>query len=194
MTLSFKLYRDFIKPDWSINEVIAFISGILCVLVLIALHFKILPDSFGFLAIILFFVLPIIMFLTMFSEEEHKKSYIGKFEINEEGVVIVDKMILWKDVENIQITYFDYKGRYLTSSTKYSNKLSSGGNNVIFISQRGDNDFMGNFLIENKGDTIKIKELMWNIVKSNKLTFDIAKQIIGPENYKEFQEVKSYSK
>lgn len=102
-------------------------------------------------------------------------------------------MILWKDIDKIQITYFDYKRRYLTSGTKYSNKLSSGVNNLISISQRGDNDFIGNFLIEKKAETIKLKELLWNVVKTNKLTFDISKQLVGPSNYKEFQEVKSYS-
>ncbi|MBK7808452.1 MAG: hypothetical protein IPJ51_19495 [Saprospiraceae bacterium] len=144
-------------------------------------------------AILLFFILPIIVFITMFSEEEHTKNHIGKLEINEEGIIIVDKMTLWKDIENIQITYFDYKRRYLTLSSKFSNKLSSGVNNVISISQRGDNDFIGNFLIENKAETIKLKELLWNVVKTNKLTYDISKQLVGPSNYKEFQEVKSYS-
>jgi hypothetical protein len=41
---------------------------------------------------------------------------------------------------------------------------------LISISQRGDNDFIGNFLIENKAETIKLKELLWNVVKTNKLT------------------------
>ena len=46
---------------------------------------------------------------------------------------------------------------------------------------------------ENKAETIKLKELLWNVVKTNKLTYDISKQLVGPSNYKEFQEVKSYS-
>lgn len=193
MALSFKLYTDFKKPNRSSVEKMVSFSAILCVLIIVLLYFKIIPDSFMIVAILIFFILPIIVFITMFSEEEHTKNHIGKLEINEEGIIIVDKMILWKDIENIQITYFDYKRRYLTSGTKYSNKLSSGVNNVISISQRGDNDFIGNFLIENKAETIKLKELLWNVVKTNKLTFDISKQLVGPSNYKEFQEVKSYS-
>jgi len=194
MAISFKLYTDFKKPNRSSSEKMVSFSGILCVLIFILLYFKIIPDSFMIVAILLFFILPFIGFKTMFTEEEHSKNYIGKLEINEEGIIIVDKMILWKDIDKIQITYFDYKGCYLTLSSKYSNKLSSGVNNVISISQRGDNDFIGNFLIENKAETIKLKELLWNVVKTNKLTFDISKQLIGPSNYKEFQEVKSYSK
>jgi len=193
MAFSFKLYSDFKKPNRSSSEKIASFSGILCVLIFVLLYFKIIPDSFMIVAILLFFILPIIVFITMFSEEEHTKNHIGKLEINEEGIIIVDKMTLWKDIENIQITYFDYKRRYLTLSSKFSNKLSSGVNNVISISQRGDNDFIGNFLIENKAETIKLKELLWNVVKTNKLTYDISKQLVGPSNYKEFQEVKSYS-
>lgn len=193
MAFSFKLYSDFKKPNRSSGEKIASFSGILCVLIFVLLYFKIIPDSFMIVAILLFFILPIIVFITMFSEEEHTKNHIGKLEINEEGIIIVDKMTLWKDIENIQITYFDYKRRYLTLSSKFSNKLSSGVNNVISISQRGDNDFIGNFLIENKAETIKLKELLWNVVKTNKLTYDISKQLVGPSNYKEFQEVKSYS-
>ena len=193
MAISFKLYTDFKKPNCSSSEKIVSFSGILCVLIFVLLYFKIIPDSFMIVAILLFFILPFIGFKTMFTEEEHSKNYIGKLEINEEGIIIVDKMILWKDIDKIQITYFDYKRRYLTSGTKYSNKLSSGVNNLISISQRGDNDFIGNFLIEKKAETIKLKELLWNVVKTNKLTFDISKQLVGPSNYKEFQEVKSYS-
>lgn len=193
MTLSFKLYTDFKKPNWSLNEKLVSFSAILCVLILVLLHFKIIPDSFMIVAILLFFILPFIGFKTMITEEEHSKNYIGKLEINEEGIIIVDKIILWKDIDKIQITYFDFKQRYLTLSSKYSNKLSSGVNNVISLSQRGDNDFIGNFLIENKAETIKLKELLWNVVKTNKLTFDISKQLVGPSNYKEFQEVKKYT-
>ena len=189
MQLTYKLYKDFKKPDRTQSEKIANGSYLLGILVYIASLLKIISNNYIILSLICLFIGVIILCSTFFLEEEHSKSFIGYLTFEEEKITFNNVKISWGEIKEIHLSYFDIKGT-LGNNSRYQNQRSSGIDNVVYLLLKDGRLFNGHFLLENKIQSKMLLELLWRVVKSKKLSLENSKQVIHPVFYKDIQELK----
>lgn len=194
MKFTTRIY-DFKKPKESLNNKIAYSAWGIALITLLGINQDILPSNFftNTVIFICVFVPPIIGFSAMFTKEEHKKKLIGILQINTEKIDWSGQEIIWDDIEDITISFFDYSGRFIyKGSGNYENNQSNGLDNKIKIILKDSSKYEGNILIESKQSAKDLKDVLWCVIKENKISVQNAKQMINPENYKECQEIKKY--
>lgn len=158
------------------------------------LYFKIAENGVILLFLFISMFIPLILKITsFFSYESSSKKNIGYIELNKSYIDLNGKKILWEEINTILILSSTYKGQFLNKSRlDYSNQLSLGIDNEIFIKTKSGFEFKGNYLIDSKHKIAELKILLWEVIKNNTISLENAKQMIFPENYKENQELKKY--
>ena len=186
---------DFKKPKESQNNKIAYLIWGIVLIALFGINQKILPSNIliNSILIICLFILAFIRMSTLFKNEEHTKKVIGVLEIEIEKLIWNERQIVWDDIEQIAISFFDYNGRFLYKGKgDYGNNQSNGLDNEIKIILKDSTKYKGNIFIESEQSIKDLREVLWSVIKKNKISIENAKKMINPGNYKEHQEIKKY--
>lgn len=194
MNFSAELYIDVEKPKYSQNEKIAYLCTGIALLILIGLIYEIIPEN-GFIILILVAcaIIPSIIDLGgFFKEEEISKKHIGMVDFALDKITWKKEKIIWSDIKDIAITFFDYKGKLLYDDS-YNNSRSAGLSNKIFILTKEGKEYSANVLLQSEMESEFFANVLMEIIKVNTISYKNAKQIINPGTYAEHQELKKHS-
>jgi len=173
MKFTTKIY-DFKKPKESQNNKIVYLAWGIALIALFGINQKILPSSFllNTVIIICIFIPPIIGLSALFRKEEHTKKLIGVLEIETERLKWNGREFTWEEIEEIAISFFDYQGKFIyKGSGNFGNNQSNGLDNEIKIMMKDSTKYEGNILIESKQSIKALREVLWCVIKENKISF-----------------------
>lgn len=113
-------------------------------------------------------------------------------EIDEEKIIIGEKMYYWKEIKNIKIDYHDYKGRQeYRGSGNYRPNKSAGFENYISFLTIDNEQVKYNFKLDSAIQIYTLRCVFERMAKQKTLTFDVIKKLYKPENYADTQKIKS---
>lgn len=190
-----EIYDEFKKPRLSTNNKVSYLGWGLALIIILGVYKGIIPDYswVKMIIIICLFIPPIVGFFALISKEEHTKRRIGFIEINTEKLVWNGEEIRWHEIEEISITHFDYRGRFIyKGSGDFGNNLSNGLDNPVKIMLSDKRRYEGYVLLASKEKIHELKNVLWEVLKNNSISLENAKRMINPGNYEEHQELKRY--
>ncbi len=192
MKFSAQIFQYFNKPDLSTNEIVAYLNWIIILLALFGMYMDLLPENalvVGLICVCLFINGGIKVF-ALFAEQEHTKRPAGIIEFELQQLTWNNRPIKWNDMQKISISTGDYRGRFTGGVEGYKNRQSAGLDNFIRIELNDKEIFQASMLIESKDRSEALNALLWEIVKANNISYQNAKRMVGPKNYKEHQDLK----
>lgn len=202
MQCRFKIYKDVRFEEVTIYESLPAALLWIVVMLLPIFYFRWL-SNIGFIQIPDWVVLAIIWmgicllfyYYNFETEKEHTKRDIGEIIFTPDNLIWNDEQLNWSEITVHKLHCKDYKGKQWKERLKSRGFLmhtkSSGLSNKIEFSYK-EQMYQANFLIESKKDSVYLKNLLWEILKNNRLAHEQAKRIINPANYKEHQKIKKY--
>ena len=194
LNFSTELYANVTKPRFSKNEKIAYLCGAVALALLGGLHSEMIPEN-GFIIFILLicaFTPSFINITGIFKEVELNSEHLGMINFTLDKIEWSKETILWTDIHEISMVYFDYRGRFL-SSNSLENDRSAGLDNKISILTKDGKEYSANMLMVSEAGCNFLKKVLIEVVKTNEISYKNAKRMINPGNYAEHQELKKYS-
>jgi hypothetical protein len=193
MKFATKIYTGYKEPYFSKNNIVLCTCfGI--ILLLGFLNYKNFGVSTQLMAKVMFtftIIYAIIAFSAFFREEEHIKSLYGEIEINRKFINWNGFEFVWDEIKEINIEYFNYKGKLINFSINdYRNKRSAGVDNKLSFQLTDGRKFEGYLFISSEKKVEELKMVLWEVIKNNEISLNIAINLVHPSNYKEHQNLK----
>ena len=147
-------------------------------------------DLFIVIAFIAFFFTKLYCF---FGEEEHEKELIGELKIDNKAIIWANQVIEWNKINNIHLTYDDYKYKYINQYKRGLKKNRSAGvNNELTLVTVDGERYSGNMFLSSEGEIDKLRIKLWEVIKANKLPLENARKMIKAKDDEENQKLKKY--
>lgn len=127
--------------------------------------------------------------ISFFSKYEHSKGQLTKLKIQETHIIWNNTVIKWSEIIDFKIGYNEIDNE-LNIKLGPKNNKSDGMNTISIITEHGK-EYNGHYHIKSDYDLNKLKDLLWDCIVKNKINYNIAKNIVKPESYKEHQNLKN---
>ncbi len=173
---------------------IAYGSQIILLIILFLLSKKIIMSKpiWMILIYILLFLPILLKIFNLWHQEIYTYDEEILLEIDEEKIIIGEKMYYWKEIKNIKIDYQDYEGKQeYKGSGNYRPNKSAGFENYISFLTIDNEQVKYNFKLDSAIQIYTLRCVFERMAKQKTLTFDVIKKLYMPENYADTQKIKS---
>ncbi len=173
---------------------IAYGSQITAIIVMFLLSKKIIINNpfWTILICILLFFPILIKIFSFWQQEIYTYDEEILLEIDEEKIIIGEKMYYWKEIKNIKIDYQDYEGKQeYRGSGNYRPNKSAGFENYISFLTIDNEQVKYSFKLDSAIHISTLKYVFERIASQKILPLDVIKKLYKPENYANIQKIKS---
>lgn len=187
--IEFELYTDYKIKNWNLNmkvNMVVLVFAIVTLLIQDSLNDSLL-HYFSLTMVGLFMLYQLVGIKSFFSKYEHTKGEKGSLGFSETAIIWNGNEIRWNEIIDIEIQYFEIDNQQSWDSGPNNNV--SDGFNPISIKTK-EKTFHGHYHISNVLKLSNLQDLLLNCILKNHLSYEIAKKIVQPKNYKEHQELK----
>ncbi len=190
-----EIYTNVKRPKFSKLEKIGYPISISLALIIFGNIFGLYSSNrkAQLLIVIAYFALLFTRLYCFFSEEEHEKELIGELRIDNKAIIWTNQVIEWSKINTIDLTYDDYKYKYINHHKAALKKNRSAGvhNELTIVTVNGER-YSGNILLSSQDEIDRLRIKLWEVIKANKLSIENARKMVKPENNEENQKLKKY--
>lgn len=188
--MNFEFYEEYRVKDWNLNMIVGMSVGVVALIILVFNNYM-NEEMFRYACLTMVGLLIMSQFVRMisfFSKYESVKGEKGQLSINEVEISWNKKKIYWESIVDISIQYNEIDNKHQFDFSPQNNV--SDGLNRISLETKSGLKLIGYYKLKNHNQLQMLQELLQKCIHKNQLSYDLAKKIIQPENYREHQLLK----